>query len=227
MERLAILAIALGAGLGLNGALRRLNPAPVDSAGITLAHGSAVENAALFSLGMRRLAADLGLIRLLIYYGTPEDHHGHHTVAEHFGSGHYPELGPRAMRILDLDPSFSYAPIYSAGALAFNLDRPEEALAVLRHALSRDPGNPEYHRYAGAIGFHKKGDPRKVLELLEPALENEATPTMIKHLAAFLFERSGQRERAVSIYREIAQASRDEGYRRMAQEALRRLGAEL
>ncbi len=212
----------------LNAAAAGLRP-PVGLGGLAraLSPETAVETAALFSLGMRRLAADAGLVRLLLYYGSAEEEGVHaHEGRDHahsWGGGRYDELGPRALRILDADPTFSYAALYSAGALAFNLDRPEEALRVLEDALRRDPRNFQYKAYIAAVGFHKKGQPEGVLRLLEPVLSEPDCPTMIKNMAAFLYVRAGRRREAAALYREIHETSRDEGYRRLAERELARL----
>lgn len=232
MRDLALgLAVAALANLGAG----RLTPAsPSDPIGIRAGSEGAVETAALFGLGMRRLAADLGLIRMIIYYGTPEkdaghdhnshgsNHHGHHGHG--FGSGKYEKIGGMAMRILDLDPAFSYAPLFAAGALAFNLDRPDEAVGLLRYAIRRDPGQTKYLAYLGAVGFHKKGKPEEVARLLEPLVANNPdAPTLIKNILAFLYRRTGQTRKAIALYLDIHETSRDEGYRRMAERELREL----
>ena len=230
----AVLAAALLVA-GLNALSCRLRPAgwPLQ---LTLAPETAMETASLVSLGMRRLAADLGLVRLLIYYGTAESLGGHGEEhadgdeASHgphpdlaWGGGAYPELGPRARRILDADPSFDYAALYASGALAFNLDRPAEALRLLDYALSRDPRNRQYLAYAAAVGVHRKGDPAGVVRLLEPVLGTPDCPIMIKHMVAYLYMKSGQRRKAAALYRVIRDTTQDPGYRGLAEAALARL----
>ncbi len=194
-------------------------PAPLP---LRLSPETAVESAGLLSLGMRRLAADAGMIRLLIYYGTVEA--GADEEAAEQGGGDYPEIAVRARRILALDPTFSYAALWAAGALAFNLKRPDEALALLDDAMKADPRNWKYRAYLGAIGFQKKGDPDRVLALLQPTLSEPDCPTMIKSMVAFLYFQRGHREEAERIYLDILATSRDEGYRDTARRMLRRLG---
>lgn len=233
-------ALALAACAGINALSRWARPrAAPDPLPVKVAAQGAVETAALFSLGMRRVAADLGLIRLLIYYGSPKlDHddashdalghdHAHHFDPEHpersYGGGKYEDIGPRAMRILDVDPAFGYPALMAAGALAFNLSRPDEALELLRYGLARDPGNPQYRRYVAAVGFHRHGDMKSVIGILEPLLKEPDCPTMIKGMVAFLYLRMGRRQDAVELYREIMDFSRDEGYRRLARQKLAEL----
>ncbi len=231
--------LALAAGLlvctGLNALSTRLASgfSPIQ-ARLSLAGDSAVETAGLFSLGMRRLAADLGLVRLLIYYGSPEKgregaphghDHGHDSGHPELAweGGHYPELGPRALAVLDADPTMSYAALYSAGALSFNLGRPDDGLKVLEYALSRDPDNRQFQGMLAAIGFHKKGDSASVIRLLEPVAAAADCPTMLKHLLAFLYVKTGDRVKAVRLYEDIHDTTRDEGYRNLAEQALRKL----
>ena len=187
----------------------------------------AVEAAGFLSLGMRRLAADIGLVRLLVYYGTPEKEERGHERHEHgggFGGGHYPEIGPRAREILSIDPGFAYPVLYGAGALAFNLDRPDEALALLAFGLQTMPHNQQLRAYTAAVAFHKKGDAARVIEMLEPTLSEPDCPTMIKSMLAFLYRRGGQPGKAVAVYRDILATSRDAGYRATAEKNLRELG---
>lgn len=234
------LALALALSGGANFLLNKSLPAPApDPVGIRVETAAAVETASLFALGMRRLAADIGLIRLIIYYGTPEDHHapggpdhhGHEPGDPHhahagadYGRGDYPELASKAMRILDLDPAFSYPALFAAGALAFNMDKGASALEVLQYALKRDPKNYKYHAYIGAVGFHSSGDAQGVIRLLEPLLGAEDCPMMIKSMMAYLYHRTGHTAKAIALYRVVYGTSHDEGYRANARRRLAELG---
>lgn len=194
-----LLALAACGALGLGTA--RFSPSmPPAAGGARLAAETAVQQASLYSLGMRRVAADLALIRLIIYYGTREgddDGHGHGEEG-----GHH-ELLPRGMAVLDADPSFTYPALYTAGALAFNLQRPDEAIRMLEYALARDPRNAQLQAYLAAVGFHKKGDRKSVIALLEPMLDYEDCPAMIKHLMAVLYKRERRFDRARALYTEL------------------------
>lgn len=220
----AAFCLALGVCAGLNlGAFRATAPKMPPPA-LSLAPETAVETAALLGLGMRRLAADLELVRLLVYYGTSETGNEEQDLAT--GGGHYPEVGPRTRRIIELDPSFSFAVQYGAGALAFNLNRPDEALDILEFALKRDPDNANYKAYIGAVAFARHGDIRGVVRLLEPMLSSPDCPTMIKSMVAFMYRRLGERRKAVALYLDIAEHSPDAGYRSTAERALRELASQ-
>lgn len=218
----ALCALLLNAwALGL-----RRPPLPEPSS-MRLDPSDAAETAAFLTLGMRRLGADIAFVRLLMYYGTPEPGAEEHEEAAghyHHEGGSYAELGPRTLRIMDLDPYFAYAPLFGAGALAFNLNRPDEALAVLEAAADRDPKQWKYRAAMAGIGFHKKGDPLKVIRELSPMLAEPDCPTLLKNLLAFLNRRAGRREEAARIYRDIL-TSRDPAYYAMARQALQELGS--
>ncbi|HBL17120.1 MAG: hypothetical protein A2X36_01505 [Elusimicrobia bacterium GWA2_69_24] len=232
MKEVALALALLAAAQGL--AARSVRPPYPALDQMRLGAEDAVTGAALLSLGMRRLAADLAFIRLLIYYGTPEDEggahddgHGHGSGThgeEDYGAGCYAELGPRIQRILDMDPFWKYPVLYGAGALAFNLKRPEEALALLRQGLAAAPRDPQYLSTLAAVGLQQRGDTAQVIGELTPLLADPETPTMIKHLVAFMNQRLGRREEAIRLYREILD-SRDDSYRALAREALGRMKA--
>jgi tetratricopeptide (TPR) repeat protein len=163
-----------------------------------------VESAGLYALGMRRAAADLGLIRLIIYYGTAQrGDHDHGQPGHVHSEGDHRELAPRALAVLDADPAFTYAALFAAGALAFNLQRPAEALEVLEYALARDPKNWKLRAYVAGVGFHKKGDRKAVISALEPVLAYSDCPAMVKNLMAVLYKREGRLEKARALYTEL------------------------
>jgi tetratricopeptide (TPR) repeat protein len=233
------LALGLAAAAGLH-AVFLGGPPSGRRAPSNFSADTAVETVGFLSLGMRRLAADLGLIRMLVYYGTPEDESGHeghgHPPGGHdaydpahpelsWGGGHYPELLARARAIRALDPRYDYPVFYAAGALAFNLNRPSQALDLLEEALRDDPGSAQLKAYVGAIGFLKQGDGRRVVEMLEPTLADPDCPTMIKMMLALMYRQQRRPADAVRLYREVLATSRDEGYKAQARHALSTLGA--
>ncbi|MBI3547636.1 MAG: hypothetical protein HY078_01155 [Elusimicrobia bacterium] len=225
-------ALSIAAAALLNaGASRAVAPSLPPLAGTKPQREYAVQTAGLAGAGMRRLAADLSFIQLMMYYGSPEgavhaaheEHEGPPT--SHADTGHYRQMYPRAKSILELDPFFRYAVLFSAGALAFNLNRPEEALRLLEDASRGDPAYVRYKAYIAGIAFHRGGGTQEtVLRTLTPALADPDCPVLIKHIVAFLNLRLGHREEAIRLYREIL-LSKDASYRGLAMGALRRLGA--
>lgn len=192
----------------------------------------------IFSLafGARRIFADLWFVRLLQYYGTKEpdgdeehegDHNGH-INCDHgpgYGAGRYPEFLSRTLHVLQLDPGFTAACLYSAASLAFNLERPGEAEAVLNYGLRYYPKEWKYLSVLAAIGYSKAEDPKAVARAIAPMLREPDCPVMLKQLSAFLNKRAGNYAAAAAIYADILATSRDPVYLRNARRELAKLRA--
>lgn len=199
------------------------------SAAVSLSGDGVVSSATLWSLGMRRLAAEVGFVRGLVYYGThlddleghgPGDGHDHGSVEGGMG---YEELLPRFRRILAMDPFWTHPVLWGAGALAFTLDRPDEALLLLDEGLRAHPKDAKLLATVAAVSFQKRGDLAAALERLMPVVDSGEAPTMLKNMAAYMNERAGRPDVAVRLYREILD-SRDTSYFDNAKRGLRRLG---
>lgn len=194
------------------------------------------------ALGARRAFADLWFVRLLQYYGKKETPEGsarpgheahHHSVDERgrarcahdaeYGKGDYPEFLLLARHILEVDPSFTAAGLYGAASLAFNIERPAEAEALLRYGLKYSPKEWKYLTLLAAIGYSNAQDPAAVAEAIKPLLREPDCPVMLKQLAAFLNKRAGNFAAAAAIYADILATSRDEFYLRNAERELRKL----
>jgi len=98
-------------------------------------------------------------------HGCIEEGHYHPD----FSGGVYPDLYQNCLRVAELDPFFSYVYLYGAGALAWNLNRPDEAIKLLEAGISsiekfnpnitKDVHHPfwQYHLYLSAIIYKKSG----------------------------------------------------------------------
>jgi len=178
------------------------------------------EDAAFLGLGLRKLGADINFIRLLQYYGSDEEplssSGGTPDVPPSggfgYGGGVYSEFLPRLKHITSLDPYFKYAFLYGAGVLAFNLERPEDALAVLEEARRSMPDEWQFGKYMAAIGYKNAREPEKVADVLDSIVTQPGTPVMLKQQAAFLNKRIGRLKRAYEIYSDIAASSVEKNY---------------
>ncbi|MFH1620398.1 MAG: hypothetical protein ABIG11_10925 [bacterium] len=187
---------------------------------------SSMFDAFAVALGLRRLAADISFIRLMQYYGTSEhseEESGHCHHGEDYGGDEYPEFFERARHVLDLDPYFRHAVLYAAGALAFNLGLPDEAVELITRVRRFDPKEWKYSAYLAAIGYKGARNPRQVADTLYPVIEDPECPTMIKQLVAFLSKRIKRYHKAAEIYEDIIRTSKDEGYIRNARQELQKL----
>ena len=174
------------------------------------------------SLGARRLGADAAFIELLQYYGRHENENEDPNAGFYvYGlkpppnwkmeGGVYPELLARAKRVLWLDPYFRFAVFYTASALAFNLNRPQEALEVLNEGRKWLPKEWKYEVLTAAIAYSKAGDPARQAAELDRVISDPDAPDLLRQLAAFLNKKAGNLRRAYEIYGMLLHSS-DEGY---------------
>jgi len=195
---------------------------------------------ALLSQGSHRLAADITYIQLLQYYGVPEqshshDDHEHHDhehqnhkgrkettsgFSNHLGDGIYSQLLTYGKRILRLDPFFNGAILEVAGALAFNIQRTEEARELLREAIERDPTFYRYRLYVAAILFRQEGQDRKLLSVLEEAIQYSDCPPLLENILANLYKKYGQFEDALKVYGHMIKTVQEKNPRQDAQRNL-------
>ncbi|MCG2726217.1 MAG: hypothetical protein L6420_08215 [Elusimicrobia bacterium] len=178
---------------------------------------SAAQDILALNLGMRRLFADLWFVRLMQYYGTPEDGVSIYKPmtseqAKAYGGGKYPDFFLISQHIIQLDPYFKNAVLYSAACLAFNLRQPEYAIRLLNSALEYLPKEWKYLTMLAAIGYSKAENPEKVASSFMPLIKEADCPVLVKQLAAFLNKKAGNYANAYKIYLDIAETSKDEYY---------------
>ncbi|HBA59949.1 MAG TPA: hypothetical protein DCZ92_03845 [Elusimicrobia bacterium] len=232
-----LLAALLAWGAGSSAAFRGYRTQFPPPGEIKQAGGGAPADMFALAFGARRLFADLWFVRLMQYYGTRElsddeeqeeleshgkpGHHCHHGAD--FGKGRYPDFLPMSLHILQLDPGFTAACLYSAASLAFNLERPDEAEAVLNYGLRYSPKEWKYLSVLAAIGYTKAKDPNAVASAIAPMLKDPDCPVMLKQLAAFLNKRAGNYAAAAAIYADILVTTKDPAYLRNAARELEKL----
>ncbi len=155
-----------------------------------------LQDAGLVSGGLRAAAADLAWAQLLQYSAGGLD-----TMTDAPGRP-YDHLKDLGLRVARLDPSFHRAYLYAAGILAWfrNVDRPDEAVEVLREGMRADPGESSYPVYIAAIAFKKKGDTDKMVALLESTLSDPHSPVEMKTILANVYKSRGEYEKALSVW---------------------------
>ena len=209
-------------------------------------------------LGFKRMVADLAWVDLLLYYGSPEENEtreekfeeawevtklflgikadaSHHHRREDESKSAYGEFLAHCKRVVSLDPYFYYAYLYGAGALAWNLNRTDEALELLKDGTARieaggkvttqDLHNPYWQMqlYASAIIYRKSGEDSKMVELLELAVKQPGAPNMIKSILANIFQKQGNIAAALKLWFEIYD-SRDPMYAERSVAKIEELG---
>jgi tetratricopeptide (TPR) repeat protein len=151
--------------------------------------------------------------------GVPEEkHHSeaeHHHYHEDIEGGNYPALYSNCLRVAELDPFFSYVYLYGAGALAWNLHRPDEALKLLEAgianmerfspAITKDIHHPfwQYNLYISAIVYSKTGQYEQMTGLLETAIKQPGCPNMMKAILANIYQKNSQFVKSLQLWFEI------------------------
>ncbi|NLO90567.1 MAG: hypothetical protein GX410_01060 [Elusimicrobia bacterium] len=180
--------------------------------------GSGMRDAGFLAFGARRLGADTAFIELLQYYASHENHDEDPNAGFYvYGlapkpewkmeGGDYPEFMARAKRVLWLDPYFRFAVFYAAGALAFNQNRPQEALEILDIGRKWLPKEWKYDLLAAAITYSKGQESARQAAELDRVIEDPDAPDMLRQLTAFLNKKSGNYRRAYEIYGTLLDSS--------------------
>lgn len=175
-------------------------------------------------LGIRKLVSDLAWIQLLQYYGgpPPEDyekhikknhiHHENHT--EHMTKiqpGKYKKLLDYCRRVTILDPLYSYVYFYGIGALAWNLERPDEALQYAEEGLKnlefqKYDNNSDYWevvKYQQAIYYKLGGKYKEMLDKIKVIVEGGKAPNLVKAILANLYKKFGFYKESLNIWYQL------------------------
>lgn len=157
--------------------------------------------------GYRRLAANIAWMQLLIYYGSPEYDGHEHTVGEPcphcLHEGVYPELLRMVQRVIRLDPFFHNAYIYGAASLAWNQNRPSEALVLLKEGIENNPDYFAFYLHQSAIIYKMLERYSDMIIYLEKAIKLPDCPTLVKIILANIYEKAGNYKRAIEIWYDI------------------------
>ena len=237
---------------------------PLAAAKLSAVSNYAILDLGTVLAGMRRLGADIAWIQLLQYYGSSEnpvdreteynisldmtkhifgvgqkeEAAGKHNEEEHYHTqvegGHYPDLLKYCNRIVDLDPYFSFVYLYGSGALAWNLNRDDEALELLakgirnmeryRADITRDLHQPfwQLNLYTSAILYRNTGENEKMVSLLATAARQREAPNLVKVILANIYQNSKKYKPALDLWTEVRD-SRDPGYYSRAGEKIKEL----
>jgi len=145
--------------------------------------------------------------------GNPEKEHRHYHAD--IQGGVYTRLYSDCLRVAELDPFFSYVYLYGAGALAWNLNRPDEALKLLGAGIedielfnphiTKDLHHPfwQYNLYISAIVYSKTGKYEQMTALLETAIKQPGCPNMMKAILANIYQKSGQPAKSLRLWLDI------------------------
>ncbi|MFN3550729.1 MAG: tetratricopeptide repeat protein [Endomicrobiia bacterium] len=184
--------------------------------------------------GLRKVVSDLAWIQLLQYYGSePEeieedeskeisqrenkevnDHYETHNHVEHITKiqpGKYKQLLKYLKRVVLLDPLYNLVYFYGIGSLAWNLDRPEEALDLANIGLKNlefqkeEPTSDywEIVKYQQAIYYKVAEKYKEMLDKLEEIVQSGKSPNVVKSILANLYKKYGMYEKSLKLWEEL------------------------
>ncbi|MCB4792348.1 MAG: hypothetical protein LHV68_10770 [Elusimicrobia bacterium] len=146
----------------------------------------------------------------------------------------FPELYSYCRRVIFLDPFFDYAYLYGAGALAWNQERPNEAVDLLNYGIdrmelyskdiTRDSHQPfwQFHLYLGAIIYRNEGNFQKMTESLEVAVTQKNCPNMVRAILASIYSKDKKYAKALKLWLDIYDTN-DQTYQKRSLEEIYKL----
>jgi hypothetical protein len=153
------------------------------------------------ALGFRRLAADIAWIQTLQYYGTHDDHDGHHDHNNEIGK--YPLFLQYCERVARLDPYFTYVYYYGGGVLGWNVNRLSEAEALLKLGIQNNPHEWRLPQYLAALAYQKDHDVNKLIVFLEGFAGQPDCPNLLRALLANIYKKQNRYGEAIRLWQFI------------------------
>ncbi|MFH1283458.1 MAG: hypothetical protein ABII27_07315 [bacterium] len=146
--------------------------------------------------GFRGTTADIAWIELLQYIGGG-------LFLDEDSSKSYEKIQYFAKRIIKIDPFYRPAILYAASILAWfkNVNRPEEALELLREGIKKDPSYWPYHLYIAAITYKNiSSDSEQALSILESAVRRDDCPIIVKNILSNIYKEMKRYDDAMRIW---------------------------
>ena len=132
-------------------------------------------------------------------------HYAPHEMTQEARRGMHPDLLNLTLRVVRLDPHFHYAYLFSGGALAWNYDRTDEALEILREGIRNNPDYWQFHLYISAIIYKKNLKSGEMIALLEEAVRQKDAPNMVRVILANYYEKMGRLADALKIWVDVVE----------------------
>ncbi len=168
----------------------------------------------LVSMGYENVVADALWLRTVTYYGA-------WAKGDH-GLDFFREL---THRVVDLDPWFVEGYKFGAFVLADDLERMDEAHALLAKGSERMPNNWEFPFNRGLLEYTVRLDDREAARWFREAAETPTAPDMVHRFAAFVTSRAGDLEKAYALWRFVAETTPNPDMRAKAEEYMEELQA--
>ncbi len=165
--------------------------------------------------GVRPIIGDIEYISFLQYYG---DRDNSQTA--------YKDLYNYITDITDIDPNFTFAYSYGSAILAWNLERYDEAITVIKKGIEFNPSFWKLRFYLGAIIYRQKGETMNYIKLLEEAMKFDDHPAMIERILGNIYMLYKTPDEAARYWVKIYKESKHKDSRDFAYETLRKIISE-
>lgn len=201
--------------------LHRNPPNPFPPLAVSLSSRVAnLKDFGALSLGLRRLGADIAWIQTLQYYGTQEE--GQSEFEFENGIGKYPDFLALSQRVALIDPYFTYIYYFGSAALAWNMNRAQEAEELLRLGIQNNPHEWRLQQYLGALAFQKNHDPKKLADFLEGYIGDPECPNILRSILANLYKKQARYRDSMRVWFVILD-SKDPAYKDRAENQIQEL----
>jgi len=155
--------------------------------------------------GFRGLMADFAWIDFLLYAGgevlPDEDPARNYDLIDYF-----------VRRVIRIDPFYHSAILYGTSMLAYFriVDRPNEAVALVKEGIRYDPDYWPYHMFLAAITYKQKADLDGMEDIFTQALRQSDCPMVIRNLIANNSKQDGRFDTALAIWEAVLDSDQAE-----------------
>lgn len=156
---------------------------------------SSLRAAALLS-GYKVLVGHVFWIRVIQYYGDGSN-----------GADHYAKLYDYCRLASDLNPQFLPVYTYGAAVLAYQQNRMNEGVELLRKGILANPTANSLKLMLAAMTYHNSQDYAKEIPFLEIQIAQGNAPTMLVNILANTYTKAGRTEDAIRLWRQILQTT--------------------
>jgi hypothetical protein len=207
---LALVAVSLGAGAGLQTIRDERHPAaPVEKDSLYITSGRAMK---FITAGYNSLAADLYWIRTIQYYGKTKLRTRERAVDSPPGpDDDYHLLYPLLDLTTTLDPRFNIAyrfgSIFLAETYPGGPGRPDLAIALLEKGIRERPDKWEYMQDIGFVHYWWTHDFQAAAEWFKRAGDVPGAPWFLRSLAATTLAEGGDRRSSRLMWEAIRESA--------------------
>lgn len=165
-------------------------------------------------MGRSRLVADFAWLEAIQYYGA-------HRKTDR----RYPYAETLFRTLVGLDPTFENAYILGALILADDAKKFDAADALLSSGMAANPASWRLAFERGFLHYMRGPDRAVAAQFLAQSAAIEGAPESVPRLAAYVAGRSGDRELAIRLWRDVLVQSDNPEMQSVAEDYLRDLGA--